>query len=397
MVQQERITRKDIPDLGRAFFEKDYIEAKDIETMADNVAFHIYEACVAVPVEERNEKTNVVIEGLSINSIMDLVYYNHDRVILRERRQSGRIEGKSVRMSYSDSEDDEDYTCSDYVDISEIMGFLDMLREAVIERLKSKVKIKNVDFDLVRQHFKEPEDKEKKGKRQIRKVEELHGGRIFKRYRSEFILRCVEERRVALEQLAEALKGEPCDYVASPDIILDKEGTDMLIEKRRMTTLGDFLKAEYRRVPIHRLKQALEILLDNMRGAEYLSKKGLILMDICTDNCGIHEETGKGFLFDYDGMFGKGKKIRGRLRHGHHKSPWINLKEHEELTEAEMVFQFGISVIEIFQDLNLSTYNQKFEKVHYLIRGMANDQKDEVLTIDQAIEKMEKVIEELEN
>ena len=395
MVKQERITRKEIPDLGKAFLEKDYVEARDIEVMADNVAFHIYEDLVAVPVEERNERTNVVIEGLSINSIMDLVYYNHGGVYLREIRQQGKIEGKSIKMSYSDTEDGEEHTYFYNIDINEIMRFLDMIREVVLERLKSKIEIENVDFDLVRQQYKKPMFKRKKDVNKTRKLEELHGGKLFKEYRSKFILGYAAERQVAFGQLANALKDEPCDYVANPSMIVNKEGTNMLIEKRRMTTLEDFLKEEYEGAPIHRFKKALEILLDNMRGAEYLSKNGLILMDICVENCGIDKEAGKGFLFDYDGMFRKGEKIRGRLRHEHHQPPWINLSEYEELTEAEMVFQFGRSIMEIFQYLHLSKYHERFSKIGNLAEAMTDYNKNEVLTIDEAIEYLEAVIKEL--
>jgi len=93
--------------------------------------------------------------------------------------------------------------------------------------------------------------------------------------------------------------------------------------------------------------ESMRKIVDAMNGAVYLSDKGFVLEDICLQNIGLDDE--KGFLFDLDALFEKDEVVQDRISHPAYRVPEVDLREKVEIVSEEMVYQFGICILELIK------------------------------------------------
>lgn len=174
-----------------------------------------------------------------------------------------------------------------------------------------------------------------------------------------------EHRHIMMEawhKLAEAQQkakeqGDPCPYIVDVEMY-DVEDRSSIVKGLHLTTIDNELYGDF--PSEFSAKDLFNALVDGIRGSIMLIENGLMLQDIKLDNIGIDKETGRGILFDLDGLY-ELNEIRSQIimscdekfrvdGHGWTNAPpEVQVKTHRELVhiearETEMVWQFGLCI-----------------------------------------------------
>ncbi len=152
-----------------------------------------------------------------------------------------------------------------------------------------------------------------------------------------------------LDAVQEYMTMKPSEYVVKV-LAVDSDTGKTVQERVPLITIREILsgKKSWMTEDI-KPEFILRALTDVVRGADHLSGSGFVLQDINLNNMGISLRSGRGFLFDLEGLAKKGTVINGRLADKRYFAPELKRGETDyeyktPIRETEMFYQFGISL-----------------------------------------------------
>lgn len=327
--------RKD-RDLGKEFLEKDHLAQEDIRAIADQIAGDVDRACANADSQEK--KMVAIYEGLSFPYIFSKMFTRETRISPGPDFWQAYAEKK---MSLRDEE------TGGEADVPEKVAAeaMEKVRQAVLKELKDRGRD---DVFFIKDLLLSKGRFQGSGTR----VYGLENGLLYKAKESAHLAKHRKERNRALARLFAALREKPHPNIAfsalfhGPRSGTREEGT--VIKKR------DFLALSEKMKEAPDWKGNITAVRDAMAGALFLEERGLVLEDICPGNIGV--EKGRGMLFDFDGLFEAGTRLKSRLHHppdgrASFLPPEVDKTAPTSIGPKEMVWQFGMC---LFQQMKIS-------------------------------------------
>ncbi|EKD47547.1 MAG: hypothetical protein ACD_66C00013G0001 [uncultured bacterium] len=307
----------------------------------------------------------------------------------KQRRQKNQeyIDKGIYTITHKDAQGEEQVMD---ISIDELDDYLRPIRKAVLEELK----VLNPDLDI---HLID--------RSLTTRVVRLHGEKIvkfaFDRVFSEVhVDKTVKENRNTALRILYSQK-ERSPYLAYQMIASDFDtepygGVEMQRELP-IITLDAFLKQEGVLA-----KDAVNYILDAIRGAAFLVDHGLRITDLAPENIGINLETGKGQLFDDDALFTDDFIFEGYMAHAGYCPPERLPDENSDdkfedsiyryfpepreqkqgvVQESEMVYEFGMTLRHVYKHFQIS-----FPEI---INQMTSEEPGKRPSLKQAIEALQ--------
>jgi len=284
-------------------------------------------------------------------------------------------------------------------DSPEIKAALEMMRRAVIEELSNHLEPK--DFLLFEKRYKRKKKKKGPGVEiNPNYIEEAVGHAGEKKIMRSLDM-VVDEAGYA-EARGEALR----KYAEIPDnkhlVSAETHDTTMGESQYKVVTKYEDLDNLYNLVEKVGIpfREALAILLDNMKGAQVLVDNDLMLEDIRMKNLGYDKSAKAGKLYDLDGLQLLGYKRRHAMQHYDYIPPELYqfAADGHSSTAKEMVYQFGRCLEEVLTNYFSKDMDPEiFGRSNVLIGKMKNSDPELRNELDDSITHLEEIIGDIED
>jgi len=284
-------------------------------------------------------------------------------------------------------------------DSPEIKAALEMMRRAVIEELSNH--LEPYDFLLFEKRYKRKKKKKGPGVEiNPNYIEEAVGHAGEKKIMRSLDM-VVDEAGYA-EARGEALR----KYAEIPDnkhlVSAETHDTTMGESQYKVVTKYEDLDNLYNLVEKVGIpfREALAILLDNMKGAQVLVDNDLMLEDIRMKNLGYDKSAKAGKLYDLDGLQLLGYKRRHAMQHYDYIPPELYqfAADGHSSTAKEMVYQFGRCLEEVLTNYFSKDMDPEiFGRSNVLIGKMKNSDPELRNELDDSITHLEEIIGDIED
>ena len=204
--------------------------------------------------------------------------------------------------------------------------------------------------------------------------------KVFKRSSVNIVER--ERNKLALEALHECLENDPCPWVVYPVLETNSTGNINLLREIDITPLNDRLNPYEESI---NLREALQILLDGMKGMLYLDQKGFALRDIHSANIGVNRAN-RGFLLDLCSL--SFKPVGAEVEPNAMKS--FDMGINVVVSFGEILFQ----IINRYASYRVF-YDAKNKKTNDLFMDMVGEGKRKIITLQAAITRLQSIIEKM--
>lgn len=273
----------------------------------------------------------------------------------------------------------------------------DRLRRAIAHELAGRPELGPNDFFLIKELLSAPK-KEAKAGAVIYGGEAGGGQEVVLRVMSSSL----EFTRQSFVQALERLQSLPPHPHVLRLKFYDPVQRQLIVERRQFQSLLQPLydQEEKKEKSSAMTRQALGIIRDCMVGAAYLEDHGVVLQDINLGNLGIDRETGKGILFDLDGLAVDGSKLQYRMLptrkdDDSYVPPELKEKNDGKIHSGEMTYQFGNCLRKVISHTAFSCPPELEAKLKKLTRRMMLRQPAERGTLAAAIQELNDLIPSL--
>lgn len=165
----------------------------------------------------------------------------------------------------------------------------------------------------------------------------------------------------------------------------DEETGETLMPEYTMSTLG----AEWLEGPDDEMPPALnltqseliQVIVDCLRGAQFLLDQGLIIQDLHSSNIGVDSTTRSGFLFDFDQLI----KTSQHPEEIYRPVGYVDSVGYVPSYEREVVAQFGGVIHEMIGNIEFP------EPAASELRRLCADSADERVSCTQALRRLETI------
>jgi hypothetical protein len=116
--------------------------------------------------------------------------------------------------------------------------------------------------------------------------------------------------------------------------------------------------------------QALGYVVDAMQGAQFLLDHGLRLTDLHLQNIAVDTTSGRGLLFDYDGLRSEDDVVHEY--YAAYRPPEVRPSDSGPIEEAHMVYELGKTLQELFKEglFNFENDDHTYEAVDSIRESM---------------------------